>query len=88
MEGKETLKIIDENGIEKEVEVLSYFKLKSNGKDYLIYTENQADENGNVLTYTSEVVENGETVELKGIEDPEIVNEIKEIIIETINAEE
>ncbi len=85
MEGKETLKIIDENGIEKEVEVLSYFKLKSNGKDYLIYTENQTDENGNVLTYTSEVVEDGETVELKGIDDPEIINEIKNLIIETIN---
>lgn len=88
MEGKEKLNIIDENGIEKEVEVLSYFKLKSNGKDYLIYTENQIDENGNILTYTSEVVENGETVELKGIEDPEIINEIKDIILKTINAEE
>ncbi len=88
MEGKETLKIIDENGVEKEVEVLSYFKLKSNGKDYLIYTENQLDENGNVLTYTSEVVEDGENIELKGIEDPEVVNEIKDLIIQTINAEE
>lgn len=88
MEGKETLKIVDENGIEKEVEVLSYFKLKSNGKDYLIYTENQTDNNGNVLTYTSEVIDNGETVELKGIEEPEIINEIKEIIMQTINAEE
>lgn len=88
MEGKETLNIIDENGVKKEVEVLSYFKLKSNGKDYLIYTENQIDENGNVLTYTSEVVDNGDSVELKGIEDPEIVNEIKELILQAINAEE
>ena len=88
MEGKETLRITDENGIEKEVEVLSYFKLKSNGKDYLIYTENEEDANGNILTYTSEVVGDGDTVELKGIEDPEIVNEIKEIILETINTEE
>ena len=88
MEGKETLKITDENGVEKEVEVLSYFKLKSNGKDYLIYTENQADENGNVLTYTSEVVENGDSVELKGIEDPAVINEIKEIILQTISTEE
>ncbi len=88
MEGKETLRITDENGVEKEVEVLSYFTLKSNGKDYLIYTENQEDANGNVLTYTSEVVGDGDTIELKGIEDPDIVSEIKEIILETINAEE
>ncbi len=88
MEGKETLRVTDENGVEKEVEVLSYFKLKSNDKDYLIYTENQEDANGNVLTYTSEVVDNGDTIELKGIEDPDIIHEIKEIILETINAEE
>jgi uncharacterized protein YrzB (UPF0473 family) len=88
MEGKETLRITDEKGIEKEVEVLSYFTLKSNGKDYLIYTENKEDANGNVLTYTSEVIDAGDTIELKGIEDPDIINEIKEIIIETINAEE
>lgn len=88
MEGKETLKVIDENGIEKEVEVLSYFKLKSNSKDYLIYTENQLDDNGNVLTYTSEVIEDGDSVELKGIEEPEVIQEIKDLIIKTINAEE
>lgn len=88
MEGKETLKVIDENGIEKEVEVLSYFKLKSNGKDYLIYTENQLDDNGNVLTYTSEVIEDGDSVELRGIEEPEVVQEIKDLIIKTINSEE
>ena len=88
MEGKETLRITDENGVEKEVEVISYFKLKSNDKDYLIYTENEEDENGNVLTYTSEVVGDGDTIELKGIEDPTVLDEIKEIILETINAEE
>ena len=88
MEGKETLRITDENGVEKEVEVLSYFKLKSNDKDYLIYTENEEDDNGNVLTYTSEVVGDGDTIELRGIEDPEVLKEIKEIILETINSEE
>ena len=88
MEGKETLRITDENGVEKEVEVLSYFKLKSNGKDYLIYTENEEDSNGNVLTYTSEVIGDGDTIELKGIEDPDVISEIKDIILETINTEE
>ena len=53
MEEKETLKITDENGVEKEVEVLSYFTLKSNGKDYLIYTENKEDADGNIITYVS-----------------------------------
>ena len=86
MEGKETLNVIDENGVEKEVEVLSYFTLKSNGKDYLIYTENQEDTNGNVYTYTSEVIENNESVVLKGIEDQSVLDEIKSIISEIVNS--
>ena len=36
MENKEMIKIVDELGAEKEVEVVSYFNLKSNNKDYLI----------------------------------------------------
>lgn len=88
MEGKEILKITDEQGIEKEVEVLSYFKLKSNNKDYLIYTENKEDEQGNIITYTSEVLNAGEELQLKGIEDPTVLEEIKSIILEIINTEE
>ncbi len=88
MEGKEILKITDEQGVEKEVEVLSYFKLKSNNKDYLIYTENKEDEQGNILTYTSEVLNAGEELQLKGIEDPTVLEEIKNIILEIINTEE
>lgn len=88
MEGKEILKITDENGVEKEVEVISYFKLDSNGKDYIVYTENQSDDKGNILTYTSEVVENGDEIEFRGIEDPAIINEIKDLILEAISAEE
>ena len=60
MNEKEIIKVIDETGIEKEVEVVAYFTLKTNGKDYLIYTENKVDASGNVEVYTSEVVTNKE----------------------------
>lgn len=87
MEEKEILRITDENGVEKDVEVVSYFTLNSNGKDYMIYTDAQPkeDENGNVLTYTSEVIENEDSVELKAITDENVLNEIKEIITEIVN---
>ena len=88
MEGKELIRVTDEKGIEKDVEVISYFKLKSNNKYYLVYTENKEDNSGNVLTHISEVQEDNDTVILKTIDNPEILNEIKSIIIETINAEE
>ena len=83
MENKEMIKIVDELGAEKEVEVVSYFSLKSNGKDYLIYTENKVDASGNVEVYTSEVVNNADgSIELKGIDDDSVWSEIKKVMLD------
>lgn len=84
MEDNKQITIIDENGMQKQVEVMHYFTLDSNGLDYIVYTDNVVDEAGNVLVYTSEVVEHGEKVELKGIEDEAVVAEITEILTELI----
>lgn len=83
MEEKKTIKIFDENGVEKEVEVIAYFTLTMNNKDYLIYTENKEDANGNVEVYTSEVVHKDDnTTELLGIDDDNVWAEIKKVMIE------
>ena len=83
MEENKTIKIFDENGVEKEVEVVAYFTLTMNNKDYLIYTENKEDTNGNVEVYTSEVVHKDDnTTELLGIDDDNVWVEIKKVMIE------
>ena len=83
MEENKTIKIFDENGVEKEVEVIAYFTLTMNNKDYLIYTENKEDANGNVEVYTSEVVHKDDnTTELLGIDDDNVWAEIKKVMIE------
>lgn len=83
MEEKKTIKIFDENGVEKEVEVIAYFTLTMNNKDYLIYTENKTDAAGNVEVYTSEVVNKDDnTTELLGIDDDNVWAEIKKVMIE------
>lgn len=83
MEEKKTIKIFDENGVEKEVEVIAYFTLTMNNKDYLIYTENKTDAAGNVEVYTSEVVHKDDnTTELLGIDDDNVWAEIKKVMIE------
>lgn len=83
-EEKEMITIIDEDGESKEVEVIHYFTLDSNKKDYLVYTDNQVDEEGNVLIFTSEVIESEDKVELKGIEDQEVLKQITGILTELI----
>lgn len=84
LEEKDMIKIVDEKGEEKEVEVLHYFTLKSNGLDYIVYTDNVEDEQGNVLIYTSEVVELDDKIELKGIEEDSVLKEITELLTEMI----
>lgn len=88
MEEKETLTVVREDGREVEVEVLSYFTLKSNNKEYLIYTENKIDKNGNVEVSTSEVVthEDG-SVTLEGVESEEVWAEIKQVMIDIAKGE-
>ena len=83
MDENRMIKILDENGAEKQVEVIAYFTLTLNNKDYLIYTENKTDANGNVEVYTSEVVQkDGEVTELIGIDDDNVWAEIKKVMIE------
>lgn len=80
MEDKIKLNILDENGVNKEIEVVSTFKLKSNDKDYIVYTDNEVDEKDNVVIYTSEIVKNGESFELLNITDQKIIEEITEVL--------
>ena len=82
MENKEIVKIIDEQGTEKEIEVVAYFTLKINNKDYIIYTENKMDASGNVEVYTSEVIKNENGLELKGVEDDSVWVEIKKVMLD------
>lgn len=78
----EFITIIDENGYEKQVEVIHYFTLESDGNDYIVYTDNIEDENGNILIYTSQVIEHDDRVELKGIDSKEVIDEIMGLLSE------
>lgn len=75
MDELEVITITDQDGNQKEVEVIQYVKL-SNDKEYVITTENEADEAGNILMIGSEIVKNGDILELHGIEDEKIVEEL------------
>jgi len=79
---KDTLKIIDETGHEKVVDIVAFFTLKSNRKKYLIYTENIKDENGNIEIYTSELTETEKGLILAGVEDEIIWNDIKKKLVD------
>ena len=50
---KNTFSMLDENGNEVVYDVLFTFESDETGKNYICYTDNQKDENGNIEVYAS-----------------------------------
>lgn len=53
MEEKMTFKITNDNGQEVECEVLFTFESDETGKNYMVYTDNTTDDDGNIKVYAS-----------------------------------
>lgn len=47
------LKLIDDNGKEIEYEILIAFKWTKTNKNYIVYTDNTTDENGNLNVFAA-----------------------------------
>lgn len=61
-------KLIDRNGREVEFEVLFTFESDETKKNYMVYTDNTKDANGNTKVYASVFVPNKEPLELLPVE--------------------
>ena len=70
------------DGTREVVEVLLSFKFNDNNKEYVIYTKNEVDENGNVTIYVSNVVRNGGDVTLTTVADDSEWTRIKDVLRE------
>ena len=77
---KTTMSIIGEDGSIDEVEVVIAFEFKDTKNEYVVYTKNEKDENGNVTVYVSRVDRSGETPRLYGIDDEEEWNRVKDVL--------
>lgn len=53
MDETKFLKVIDENGNEMAYEILCAYKLEKTGKNYVVYTDNKKDEDGDLNIYAS-----------------------------------
>ena len=94
-EGKGEIKMDKKNimittlpdGTKEEVEVLLAFKFNDNNKEYVIYTKNEVDDNGNVTIYISNVVRNGDNVSLTTVADDSEWTRIKNVLRELSKTE-
>ena len=84
---KKMMSIIAEDGSTEKVEVILAFEFKDNKKEYVIYTKNEKDENGNVTVYVSNIDRSSGEPKLVGIDDEEEWNRIKDVLRELSKGE-
>ncbi len=75
------------DGTKEEVEVLLAFKFNDNNKEYVIYTKNEIDDNGNVTIYISNVTRMGNNVTLSTVSDDNEWTRIKNVLRELSKSE-
>lgn len=77
---KMTMSIIGEDGSIDEVEVVIAFEFKDTNREYVVYTKNEKDANGNVTVYVSHVDRSGEIPKLYSIDDEDEWNRVKDVL--------
>ena len=87
-EEKKVMSIINEDGETEEVEVILAFEFKDNKKEYVVYTKNEKDENGNVTVYVSNVDRSGDEPKLLGVDSESEWNRIKDVLRELSKPDE
>ena len=82
MEDKKILTILKEDGTKEEVELIISFVFDDTKKEYIIYTRNEQDENGNTTLYCSSLDRSGDVPQMYGIEDDDEWARIKDVLRE------
>ena len=80
-----TFKMVDENGKEKECEILFTFESDETNKNYMVYTDHTTDEDGNTKVYASVFNPEDPNSKLLPIETEKEWNIIKTILAEIQN---
>ena len=86
MNKENTFKVIDKEGKEREFEVLFTFESDETKKNYMVYTDNSKDDEGNIRVYASVFVPEAEPLELLPVE-TEREWKIIETILQSIEEE-
>ena len=81
-ENKRIMSIVSDDGTSEEVEVILAFEFKDTKLEYVIYTKNETDKDGNTTVYVSRVDRSSGEPKLMGIDDDNEWNRIREVLKE------
>lgn len=82
---KEMIRVVDTDGMELEVELISILEDKDENNKYLVYTKGETQKNGNLILYISKVVVDGSNYVLDNIDDDNEWGNVKRIMSEMVS---
>lgn len=82
MDNKKILSIVKDDGTQEEVELIISFVFNDTKKEYVVYTRNEKDDNGNTTLYVSSVDRSGSMPKMGGISTDEEWSRIKDVLRE------
>lgn len=82
---KEMIKVVDTDGIELDVELISILEDKEESNKYLVYSKGETQKNGNLILYISKVAVNGDSYVLENIDDDDEWGNVKRIMSEIVS---
>ena len=83
---EEKVIIVDQNNNEQEVELVTYLNTRDNNNQYIVYTKNERQPNGDVIVYISKLIEEEDTKKLVEISDEEEWKNVQLLLKEIANA--
>ena len=85
MDEKETIIIENQDGESYETELVTYLVSKDKENVYIVYTNNEVEENGDQVIYVSKVVAKDNTVKIEEILDDSEWLDVQELLKEIAN---
>lgn len=82
MNDSKKLTILKEDGSTEEVELLICFEFNDTKKEYVVYTRNEQDDNGNTTIYVSSIERSNKIPKMGAIESDEEWSKIKDVLRE------
>ena len=79
---KKILSIAKEDGTIEEVELIIAFAFNDTKKEYVVYTKNERDDNGNTTLYVSSIDRTGDKPKMGGVASDEEWSRIKDVLRE------
>ena len=66
---KEMIRVVDTDGVELDVELISILEDKEENNKYLVYTKGETQKNGNLILYIAKIVIAGNSYVLENVDD-------------------